>query len=762
MHAQQENGIKNEIQKAHSVRNLPFERDAKDIITKVIANKSSNLYTQKNYSQYKFYQRTSLNIVANKDTINNKIDISRSKNNFISVYLIKPFEPWLKYARPTQIPDEWALTILILEDYKTIFSDNLHNKGGSIFHASRNNGFFELIGQQNISNLLDEIFGNIDLYQDKSDMMLLTFKNPLASNAPDIYTYRLTGHVEIEGEDCYEILCFSENMKDNTFSGYLYISTDGKYSLAKAQLTFNNPGNNNFLKNILLTHTYALKDGLRIPLKKENQLLVGDEVRGCILANRTHTYSDFDFSAPETKIQWENKHEKDYLNRDSTYWESNRPYSLTSSEAQVENLLNTAVETPYFRYLQNTILILMNNHVTLGGINGTVELGPLSQFVSYNSMEGLRLRIGGNNTVNLNDHILAGGYVAYGFNDKTVKYRGDFIYSLLPRTKYIWEYPKRMFSFTWVNDLNIPGQDLLTSTRDNFIYSFSHSPTNNMSLQRIGIVNFENENVRNFSYKAGFKYTYDRPEGVVQYMQVDGTDTTVVNNITTTELTMSIRYAPGERFIQDRDKRIYIRKGYFEFNLEHRIGIKGLFGSDYNYQITDLNIHKKIDYKNNAGNLDIYLSGGKVWNRVPFPLLFIPSGNQSYIFQSQSYNCMNFYEFTTDRFVAANLGSTFNWSPFNWFWKNSKIKTTLGGKIIYGPLSDNNNPELHPELFVFNQGVRPLEEIPYAEVSVGFANLFKILRIEYVQRLTYLNNPVEDGNHKVLNGSLFFTGSFSF
>ncbi len=764
LHAQDHlSGIKDEIHHLNSVRNLPYESDATAIIDSVIRHKSSVFYTCENYSQYQLYQRTVLNAIANKDTIRNKIDLTLSKNNFVSNYLIKPFHPWFGYARPTKTLNEMALTTLLLEESKTVFSDHSQGKHGSLLHASGYEGFFQLIGQQNISSLLDEVFGDIDFYQSRCNMMLLAFKNPLAPTASDTYTYHLTGQKQIEGEDCYEIAFYSENKKENAFAGYLYISTDGKYALVKALFTLNNPDNSNFLKNIRISHQYALKDSLRIPDRKETRILLGDEIQGSFLAERTSTYYDYDFSPPQTKIAWGNKHETGYRNRDSAYWENTRPYPLTASESQAENLHHTADETAYFRYLQNTILILMNNHITVGGINGPVELGPLNQFISYNSMEGLRLKIGGNNTVNLSDHFLVGGYGAYGFKDETFKYRGDLIYSLLPRTKYIWEYPKRLFSFTWVNDLNIPGQDLLTSTRDNFIYSFSHSPTDNMSLQRIGILTFENEGNHNFSYKLGARYMYDRPKGVVQYLQVNGTDTgsdtTTVDNITTTEFNLSLRYAPGEKYIQNRDKRIAILRGKFEFNLEHRIGVKNLFSSGYSYQITDLNAYKKFDYKNNSGNLEVYLSAGKVWNRVPFPLLFIPEGNQSYIFKPRSYNCMNFYEFTTDQYVSANLNSMFNWSPLNWFMEKSRIKTTLGGKIIYGPLSDNNNPELHPELFIFNQGVRPLGKTPYAEVSVGLANIFKVLRVEYVRRLTYLNN---NSGQNVLKGSLFFTGSFSF
>ncbi len=405
--------------------------------------------------------------------------------------------------------------------------------------------------------------------------------------------------------------------------------------------------------------------------------------------------------------------------------------------------------------IKNSINILLTNHVTVGGINGKVELGPLLQLISYNDMEGVRLRIGGNTTTALMNRLQLGGYIAYGIKDEQWKYRGNLIYSFLPRNKSIWEHPKRLLSFTYVSDLNIPGQDLLTTSRDNFFYSFSHTATNNMSLQKIGILTFESENEHHFSYTVGAKYTSDNPVGVVKYMKVSGMDTTIIDRLNTTELTLSLRYSPNERFFQIRDNRIPIRRGNIELTLNHRIGIKGIIGSDYNYQITSAKAYKKFNLGNNIGSLDARLSAGIIWNKVPFPLLFIPAGNQSYIFQTENFNNMNFYEFTTDRFIAGNINFFFNWSPAKWINRQSKIKTSWGVRAIYGPLSDKNNPALHPDLFVFNEGVTPLGTTPYTEVNIGLAGILKVFRIEYVHRLTYTSNNSNPG-------ALLISGSFAF
>jgi len=188
-----------------------------------------------------------------------------------------------------------------------------------------------------------------------------------------------------------------------------------------------------------------------------------------------------------------------------------------------------------------------------------------------------------------------------------------------------------------------------------------------------------------------------------------------------------------------------------DFTLNHRMGVKGIFGSDFDYHITDAALSKSFDFPLNTGSFNLRLSGGKIWNSVPFPLLFIPAGNQSYIFEANDYNLMRFYEFITDRFVAGNAAVQLNWSPVNLLFPKSAMKMHGGIKAVYGPLSDKNNPQLHPELFVFNNGVEALGEKPYAEAHIGLSGILKYLQIDYVYRLTYGNR-----------GSLFVSTAFNF
>lgn len=734
--------------------------DAKPIIMSVIRDHVNNDYLKKSYYNYDLYQKTFVNIIERNDTMPEHKIRTGKKSALLSRYIIQPFDFILDYARPDNESDQKNITVLLFEDYKSFYADNLRKKKGQTILASQSNGLFQTIGFQNMSSFLDEVFGNTDLFEENNDIMLLPFKGPLSKSNTDIYTYRLTGKVEIEGIACQEVSFFCKNMKENAFTGKLYISEGEKPALVEARFTFNNPQSVNYLNDILFRYQYRPVDSILVPVKREGILFVGNNAKRTMAATRTDILFDYNFDKPDKPLKWGSNREKNYFRRDSSYWENIRPIPLTEAQSEIYNLEVAADRSRKFSRLEREVFFLMNNSYSLGGVNGKVELTPLTHFVSYNQMEGLRLRAGGNTMINFSDQFQLGGYMAYGTKDKKLKYQANLAYSLVPKQESLWEYPKKIFTFTYASDLNIPGQDVLNMERDNVFQSFMRTPTNNMSLQRIGLLTFESENSHNLSYKIGGKITYDRPMGVVKYLTVSSTDTTVVNNITSSDLIVSFRFAPGEKAIQVKENRVAIRRAVIELNVSYRKGIKGLFGADYGYDVVNLGLFKRFTLPENSGLIDTDLSAGKMWGRVPFPLLFIPEGNQSYVFNSMAYNGMNFYEFATDRFVSATVNSMFNWSPVKLFDKSNKIKICLGTKVIYGPLSEKNNPEYHPDLFIFNNGISALGDKPYAEMNIGLAGIFNLLRIDYVRRLTYTDNKTE-GN-PITDGRIMLSGSISF
>ena len=71
-----------------------------------------------------------------------------------------------------------------------------------------------------------------------------------------------------------------------------------------------------------------------------------------------------------------------------------------------------------------------------------------------------------------------------------------------------------------------------------------------------------------------------------------------------------------------------------------------------------------------------------------------------------------------------------------------RLREVISFSGFCGGLTDKNNPALDPTgLYRFPEGTSPMGRTPYLEASVGLENIFKILRIDYYRRLTYLDQP---------------------
>jgi hypothetical protein len=139
------------------------------------------------------------------------------------------------------------------------------------------------------------------------------------------------------------------------------------------------------------------------------------------------------------------------------------------------------------------------------------------------------------------------------------------------------------------------------------------------------------------------------------------------------------------------------------------------------------------------------VKGGHVWSSVAYPDLLIPNANLSYTIQPESFACLNPMEFIQDSFAQWDItywanGALFNNIPL---FKKLKLREVACFRGLYGHLSKKNNPQYDSELFAFpaEANTHLMDKGPYMEASVGIENIFKCLRVDYVWRLSYLDQP---------------------
>jgi hypothetical protein len=374
------------------------------------------------------------------------------------------------------------------------------------------------------------------------------------------------------------------------------------------------------------------------------------------------------------------------------------------------------------------------------------EVGPVNTFYSFNPVEGFRLRVGGRTTANLSKRLYFETYGAYGFKDKQYKGYLGVTYSL--NNKSIYDYPLNYIRASAQREVKIPGQELQFVQEDNFLLSFKRGNNDKWLYNNFYRLDYVHEFNNHFSYTLGFKSWKQLPAGALVYMKEAGGAATNIEKLTTTELSLELRWAPHEQFYQGKVYRIPIVNQYPIFTLHYTAGIKGLFNGEYNYHNLVLHMEKRM-YEGSLGYTDLVLEGGYIFNQLPFPLLDIHRANQTYSYQLNSYNLMNFLEFVSDHYAGINLDHHFNGFIFNRIplMKKLKWREVAAVKWLYGGLRRENDPSKNDGLYAFpvdNNGAPityTLNNGPYIEGSIGIANIFKVLRIDLVRRFTYLNHP---------------------
>ena len=167
------------------------------------------------------------------------------------------------------------------------------------------------------------------------------------------------------------------------------------------------------------------------------------------------------------------------------------------------------------------------------------------------------------------------------------------------------------------------------------------------------------------------------------------------------------------------------------------IGLKGVFDSDYEYRKITVNATDKIPL-GPFGTMKYQVEGGKTWESVPYPLQFVHSGNESFFYNDQAFNTMNFFEFVSDRYVSFRAEHHFEGFFLNKIplFQRLKWREIVGVNAIYGGFDEGNSDELllPDRTFTFTDG-------PFAEAYLGVENILRFFRVDAIWRLTYLDNP---------------------
>lgn len=719
---------------------------AVELMKKVIAHKKNNKLSENDYYQYNKYQKITMSL---NDVTPEMLEKGMYKKMPFLKDQIELCEETNKFILPISV-DETASQKIYRKHPK---SEKTIIKGMS------STGVNELFATGDmLSTVLKDVFTDVNIYDNDIRLLQYPFISPISSSdAISFYKFYIMDTTFVDKDKCFHLTFVPNNSQDFGFTGHLYVLADSSYTVKKCTMNLPKKSGVNFVDNMDIIQEFEQLPNGEWVLKTDDmivemtlmKIMQGFQIR------RTTRYSDYAFDElPQQLFKRKGAEikEADAMMRGDDFWNQYRPVPLTQTESSMDMLVKRLEQMPGFKYVIFVLKAFIENFVETGTKDNPskVDIGPVNTMISNNYIDGLRLRMSAQTTANLNPHLFLKGYYAYGFKDHRSKYMGEVEYSFNKKEYLPREFPKNSITFSYQYDVMSPTDKFLKTDKDNVFVSFKTSTVDQMSYVRNIALKYENETQFGLKTTVEVKHSTDEPTGGLAYITNDD-QKTLVPEIQTMEASLAFRYALGETFVNTKQRRIPVSFDAPVFTLSHTTGFKGVLGGEYNFNLTEVGLYKRFWFSS-WGKIDMFVKGGAQWNKVPFPLLIMPAANLSYILQRETFNLINNMEFLNDRYASLDVSWDLNGKIFNRIplLKKLKWREAIGFKMLYGHLTDKNNPMKHPgdsELFLFpTRDGRPTSFVmdpktPYMECSVGIHNIFKILHIDYVRRLNYLDHP---------------------
>ena len=716
------------------------DNPAVELMRRVIAAKKKTDLSNHDYYQYDKYQKITLAL--------NDLKKEQLEGKFFSKrqYLLDQVEtsPYNgKLTLPVSI-DETVSQHIYRKDPKT---------EKDIIKGQQSNGIGQVIQTGEILNTaLKDAFTDVDIYDDYVRLLQYPFPSPIGRTGISFYHYYIEDTVYVERDLCYHLQFIPANSQDFGFRGELYVLADSSLHVKKCNLYMPHNTDVNYVKNMKIEQEYTRLDNGEWVLSKDDMIaeLHVNSVLQDLLVVRNTRLTDYAFDElPKILFKGKAKvrHDMDAMNRDEAYWNKYRQVDLTKSESSMDSFIHRMENSKGFKYIIFFVKALMENYVEIGG--GTdgkkskFDLGPVNTYISKNFVDGIRLRLAGRTMAALNPHFFWDGYAAYGTKSNDWYTGNIFTYSLNKKKNSPFEFPMRNLTFEVARDVTSPSDENLLHNKDNFFMTFRAATQDEMFLYHRQKLAFTYETDWGFRFNTSLRFQSNRTVGNLHYYHLDGTE---VKKIRMTDLNVGINYNPGVTYVNTKQQRLPINLDSPEIGLSHTMGFRGFIGGQYHSNITKLSIYKR-QWLGSWGYLDFHAIGQAQWNKVPFPMLILPPINLSYFEQETTISLMNDWEFLNDRQVFWALSWDMNGKLLNRIplIKKLKWREWFAIKGVWGHLTDKNNPYLEKNqgdgrLFKFPKNSHVMNDTPYWECVAGVHNIFKFFSVEYVRRLTYLNN----------------------
>jgi hypothetical protein len=697
---------------------LPGLNPAEVILKKVIQNKSLNNREDFDAFQYEAYNKV-------------QIDANNYSEKITHNVLLKPFSFVFENADTSTVNGKVYLPIFITETLSDIYFRKQPKTYHEVIKASKASG----MEKSNIAQLVGDTYQKVNIYDNYNELFEKNFVSPIANFGLSYYKYYLLDSLFIDGHKCYHIKFKPRRTQELTYTGDIWIH-DTTFGVAKVDMRVVKDANINIINEIVIHQEFTwFNDKYWMPtvdnmiadlnLTENTSKVIG------LYVHKSTTYHNFVVNQilPE-------KFYKDPVNivvkdsalkRNADYWKHNRPDSLTIQEKKIYKMVDTVQSLRAYRIYSDLFFAIATNHIKMGYF----EFGPVLSVYSSNQVEGQRFRLGFRTSNKFSKKLMITMYGAYGDRDDQFKYGADVRYLFRKN-------PNTGIELSYSKELEQLGQSATAVASDAIFRSaLSRNPLQKLSMTGTFETSFEHEWFMGLSNKLFLRNSIIFPISSEPFFQLKAGEGIIEkSNLVISEIQLNTRFAFNEKFISGEFQRLSLGTKYPALEVSYTYGLKNCLKSDYEYHKLDLGITHWFNIST-LGWSKYIIHAGKIWGKLPYQLLKIHEGNETFIWDEASFNTMNYYEFVSDQYVSLFYTHHFDGLLFNHIplLKKLRWREVAYYRGLLGSLSSKNR-----DYSVFPETVYTLKG-PYQEVGVGIENIFKIIRVYGVWRLNYLDHP---------------------
>ena len=711
---------------------------AEVMLKKIIRNREMNSMHDFQTYQYKAYTKI-------------EFDANNITDKLRKLKLFKPFEFVQQYIDTSTVNGKSYLPVFLTETSSEVFYRKEPHARKEIITASKVSGLENMSIGQFLGNLSQEV----NIYKDYIPLFEKNFVSPLSSSGIAYYKYFLVDSAYFGNKWCYHIMFKPRHKEELTFSGNFWVN-DSTWAIRKIEMRMAPDANINFINDMNVRQEYQWTENkfwmkTRDYIVIDFNVLVNSKKTIGFYGHKTTIYSDFQFDVTEPRkfmaVATNVIQQPQSESITNQQWDTIRPEKLSETESGIYQMVDSVKKIPIFKTYVDVVYGITTGYLSWGKF----ELGPYFKLYSFNNLEGNRFRFGMRTANSLSKKFELEGYLAYGTKDQTYKFGGNFIYMF-------GKNPRRDLSASVRWDVEQLGKSPYALAPDNILSSIFHKgPNNKLTMVHEYKAAYEHEWFNGLISTVQFLHREVFPLGSTAFNINEGPEvpTKQLNSIYTSEIRLDTRLSFREKFIIGQISRYTVSSNYPILLLSYSYGIPRLFNSDYEYHKLNLGITQWFNFTTIGWSKYIF-EAGKIWGTLPYPLLKIHDGNQTFLYDEYAANLMNYYEFVSDQFVSLSYTHHFDGLLFNKIplFRKLKWREIIQARAVYGSLSARNQ-----NYSEFPDQLRTFGKEPYVEAGAGIENILRFIRVDAMWRLTHLYDPQNSGVPKF---GIFVSLNFTF